>query len=179
MVKKRKLFDLRYVAHERRKSLVLGCLLFWSLISFLVIRFFFLGTVIVQGKSMTPTLWDGEQYFIHRWIYMLQEPQRGEIVVVKDPDQKTLDVKRVVGLPNETVEVRDGDVYLDGAKLEEPYLAAGTVTDPHNMAGNRYAIDPKHYFVLGDNRRGSEDSRDFGAVNRRAILGKINKRVRS
>lgn len=173
--KKRKFFDFRYVAHERRHTLVLACVLFWSIISFLVIRYFFLGTVIVEGKSMLPALWDGEQYLIHRWIYMVREPKRGEVVVIQDPTAASMDVKRIVALPNEEIEIRDGEVYINDRKLEEPYLPPETKTSSYKLRYNRYVIRDKHYFVLGDNRQNSYDSRHFGAISRKNVLGKINK----
>jgi signal peptidase I len=173
----RKIFDPRYIAQERRQALILACILFWSILAFLFIRYFFLGTVVVQGKSMAPTLWDGEQYLIHRWAYLFGGPRRGDIVVLRDPEADgVLDVKRVVALPNESVEIRDGRVQVNGAALEEPYVAPNVRTDSPRMESNRYVVEDGRYFVLGDNRPESTDSRDFGAVPRRNVLGRIHKR---
>lgn len=174
--RKRRFIDPRYVSQERRKALVLGCILLWSVISFFAIRYFLLGTVIVQGQSMAPTLWEGEQYLVHRWVYLFRDPYRGEIVVVRDPRHPDWDVKRVVGLPGDSVRINEGAVWIDGIKLDERYLPAGTRTGGLDLLDNTYVVDTGRFFVLGDNRKASEDSRNFGAIARKDILGRIHKR---
>lgn len=173
--KKRKFFDPRYVHVERRQSLILACILFWSILSFLFIRFFFLATVVVKGDSMIPTLRDGETYVIHRWVYFVKEPQREEIVVIRHPAETTLDVKRIVALPNESIRIRNGSVYVNGERLKEAYLPSDVLTSPFGLGSDEYLINDEHYFVLGDNRRDSHDSRFFGAVSKEDILGRVNK----
>lgn len=173
---KRKFFDPTYVRHERRRSTVLACLVLWSVVMFFIVRFYLLGSVVVQGNSMLPTLWPGDRHLVHRWVLMLRKPKRGEIVVIKDPVEKgLLSVKRVVALPGETIAVRDRSVYVNDVLLEEPYLPAGAETPALNLAKTTYRIEKGHYFVMGDNRFASEDSRSFGAVARRDILGKIRR----
>lgn len=124
----------------------------------------------VQGTSMSPELLDGERILVNKFLYRLTDIERGDVVVFWYPDDPELSfIKRVVGLPGETVEVRDGDVYVDGARLDESYVI------PNNADHRSFAaqeIRPGHYFVLGDNRRGSNDSRSWGLVPERYIYGK-------
>lgn len=171
--KKRKLFSFRYVPRERRKAVILACVFFWSIISFFGIRYYLLGTVVVQGDSMKPTLVNGERRLIHRWMYFVRGPRRGEIVVLRDPTDKTLSVKRVIALPDEMLQIRDRRVFVNGRELRERYLEDGVTTHPHYLSDNVYAVNEGHYFVLGDNRAESVDSRHFGAVSRRDIIGRI------
>ncbi len=170
---KRKFFDARYVPNERRRNLILGCILFWSILAAAAIRQWGFGAIEVKGESMRPTLYSGERFIVHRWIYFYRSPQRDEIVVIRSPQDGVLSVKRVIGLPGETVEITGGAVRIGGKPLEEPYLAAGTLTRPEAQRGNVWSLAPDQYFVLGDNRPASEDSRFFGALRRTDILGKV------
>lgn len=129
----------------------------------------------VQGTSMSPELLDGERILVNKFIYRFAEINRGDVVVFWYPEDPNLSfIKRVVGLPGETVEVRNGDVYLDGAMLDEPYVFVDN-DDHRSFAAQE--IRPGHYFVLGDNRRGSNDSRSWGLVPERYIYGQAFVRI--
>ena len=101
--------------------------------------------------------------------FALRPPNRGEVIVFHYPRDVTKDfVKRVVGLPGETVEVREGTTYIDGQPIDEPYL---TTTD--RSSSKLVLLDREEYYVMGDNRRGSNDSRNWGPVSEELLLGKV------
>jgi signal peptidase I len=143
------------------------------MLSYFIVSHFIVTTVIVQGRSMTPTLAHGDRYLLHRWQLLFRSPERGDLVVVRDATRKDFVVKRVVGLPGERVHFRDGAVWINGERLAEPYLAAGTRTIAVEGVDSLMIIGRDRYFVMGDNREISEDSRTYGAVTRDQILGFI------
>ncbi len=101
-------------------------------------------------------------------------PRRDDIVVLKDPRDNALDVKRIIGLPNQSICIDNGRVYVDGKLLNEPYLSPNTVTYANEKDANVFiCIGKDEYFVMGDNRNDSADSRTFGAVPRQNIIGKV------
>lgn len=129
----------------------------------------------VQGTSMTPELLDGERILVNKFIYNFRPIERGDVVVfwyTEDPDVSF--IKRVIGLPGDTVEIIKGEVLVNGGPLSEPYV------EPEYADRRSYPAEevrPGHYFVLGDNRRGSNDSRSWGFVPRRYIYGKAFLRI--
>jgi len=124
----------------------------------------------VRGTSMEPTLHDGQYVVVDRVVYRyLHPPRRGDIVVFKDSDGSGGEVvKRVVGLPGERLELRSACVYVEGQLLVEPYLAA-----PSAGSWGPKQISPDEYFVLGDNRLRSTDSRSWGGLPGTRIVGKV------
>jgi signal peptidase I len=123
----------------------------------------------VDGQSMEPSLHTNERLVVEKLSYRLHGPQRFDVVVIRVPSQgDDLLIKRVIGLPGETVEVRDGAVYINGEPLEEP-LPAQTTT-PGRSA--KVTVPPLHVFVMGDNRSHSNDSRSFGPVPIENIVGR-------
>lgn len=129
----------------------------------------------VQGTSMSPELLDGERILVNKFLYRFADIGRGDVVVFWYPEDPKLSfIKRVVGLPGETVEVRNGNVYVDGILIDEPYVVVDNA-DRRSLASQE--IRPGHYFVLGDNRRGSNDSRSWGLVPERYIYGKAFVRI--
>jgi signal peptidase I len=129
----------------------------------------------VQGTSMAPELKDGERILVNKFLYYFDEIDRGDVVVFWYPEDPELSfIKRVVALPGETVDIRGGSVYVNGKLVEEPYVA-GSNADSRSYAPQE--IRPGHYFVLGDNRKGSNDSRSWGLVPQRYIYGKAFLRI--
>ncbi len=136
----------------------------------LVIIAFVYQPVKVEGTSMAPLLSDQERIFINKFIYELEPIQRGDVVVFRYPrDPRKSFIKRVVGLPGELVEIRRGRVYINGVPLREPYIT-DTGRDSDSFAP--VLLSPGHFFVLGDHRRNSNDSRTWGTVHGDYIYGK-------
>ncbi len=136
----------------------------------MVIIVFLYQPVKVEGTSMAPLLTDQERIFINKFVYRFEPIERGDVVVFWYPmDRSKSFIKRVVGLPGETVEIRQGRVYVDGKRLEEPYVPP-RFTDTSNYGPIR--VPPGEFFVMGDHRASSNDSRVFGTVPNRYIYGK-------
>ena len=123
----------------------------------------------VQGQSMEPSLHTDQRLVVEKVTYRFHGPGRGDVVVIRVPSQgEELRIKRVVGLPGETVEMRDGQVYIDGQLLDEPYTNGST----RSGRIGRVVVPPLHVFVMGDNRDHSNDSRAFGPVPIENIVGR-------
>jgi signal peptidase I len=133
----------------------------------LVINVFLAQATQVLGQSMEPNLHTQQRVVVEKVTYrFLHGPRRGDIVVLDLPEQPDMLIKRVIGLPGETIELRDGQVYIDGEPLEEPWTI--------NPGGGNYGpltVPPLHVFVMGDNRGASNDSRAFGPVSVDDIVG--------
>ncbi|MDR3763747.1 MAG: signal peptidase I [Acidobacteriota bacterium] len=126
--------------------------------------------VKVEGTSMMPELKDQERIFINKYAYRLGAVERGDVVVFRYPGDPSKNyIKRVVGVPGDAVEIAQGQVLLNGARLEEPYVPE-QFRDERSMSA--LTVPQGCYFVLGDHRNLSSDSRDFGVVERGAIFGK-------
>lgn len=130
--------------------------------------------VRVQGSSMMPTLSDGGCYLLNRLVFSFRDPKPMDIVALQDPEDKGLAVKRIVARPGDRVFLSDGKVFVNGKALAEIYLDGGTKTfpDPRYRA-QMWICGLNQYFVLGDNRNKSADSRLYGAVPRQNILGLV------
>ncbi|HEY7697314.1 MAG TPA: signal peptidase I [Vicinamibacteria bacterium] len=129
----------------------------------------------VQGTSMSPELQDGERILVNKFLYYFGDIQRGDVVVFWYPEDPQLSfIKRVVALPGETVEIRSGRVFVNDMPVDEPYVS-GANADERSFP--RLEIRPGHFFVLGDNRKGSNDSRSWGLVPQRYIYGKAFLRI--
>ena len=129
---------------------------------------------IVDGSSMEPTLSDGDNLIVDKISYHLGEPQRYDIVVFPCGEDGTYLIKRIIGLPGETVQIdEDGAIYIDGEHLIESY--GREVMENPGLAKEPILLGDDEYFVLGDNRNNSEDSRygDIGRVNKKYITGKL------
>jgi signal peptidase I len=126
--------------------------------------------VKVEGNSMTPELADQERIFINKFVYKFGTIERGDIVVFRYPrDPNKSFIKRIVGLPGESIEIRRGIVYVNDVPLREDYVAP----KDHDLQSYPLArLSSQHYFVLGDRRRSSHDSRSWGTVHRDYIYGK-------
>lgn len=135
----------------------------------LAIVVFGIQPVRMVGKSMSPNINDGDKLFM---LKQIGELRRGDIVVFLYPEDQTKSyIKRIVGLQGETIEVKDGKVYVNGNQMEEPYLPPEYASQD-TMPGP-VAIPPDNYFVMGDNRKNSNDSRYWGPLPRKLIYGKF------
>jgi len=135
-----------------------------------VVIVFLYQPVKVEGNSMLPELTDQERIFINKFIYRFENIHRGDVVVFWYPlDPAKSYIKRVIGLPGETVRLINGDVFVNGRKLEEPYVPPD-YRDEQTLGPIH--IPPGQFFVLGDHRSSSNDSRIWGNVERRFIYGK-------
>jgi len=126
--------------------------------------------VKVEGTSMMPTLADQERVFINKFVYKLEPIHRGDVVVFRYPrDVSKSYIKRVIAVAGDRIRIDDGVVYVNDVRLPEPYVPE----DYWDTRSYPESVVPKHaYFVLGDHRNLSNDSRDFGAVNEKYIFGK-------
>ena len=129
---------------------------------------------IVHGSSMEPSFEEGERLVISRLSYLFGDPQRGDIVVFNSPsplqDNEPPLIKRIIGMPGDTVELRSQQLYINNELVEEPY-----VNDPEcrptKCRDNVWELGEEEYFVMGDNRNVSRDSRSFGKIARDNIIG--------
>ena len=137
-----------------------------ALVIAIVIHLFLAQATRVEGYSMEPTLFGHQRPIIEKLSYHFHEPQRGDIVVIKVPGFDELLIKRVIGLPGDTLEVKDGVVYINDKALNEPYVNGRPRGDYP-----RTKIPEGYIFVMGDNRNNSNDSRSFGPVAIENIVG--------
>jgi len=134
--------------------------------------FFFVYILLVQphrvkGDSMFPNFIDGELLLTEKVTYRLFKPKRGDVIVFKAPTLQKVDfIKRIIGLPHDNVKIENGTIFINGIKIEEPYETQSTEGSINIL------LSDNQYYVLGDNRQASSDSRAFGAIERKSIKGK-------
>ena len=145
--------------------------IFFAVGTAIMIVVFLYQPVKVEGTSMLPELRDQERIFVNKFVYRIEEINRKDIVVFwypKDPSKSY--IKRIIGMPGDTVEIKDGVVYVNNKRLKEPYI------DPRFIDSSRsyepVYVEPGHYYVLGDHRNQSNDSRMWGLVPEKYIYGK-------
>ncbi|MFQ6049843.1 MAG: signal peptidase I [Candidatus Paceibacterales bacterium] len=139
------------------------------------IRYFLFQPFLVRGQSMEPNFTDGDYLIIDEVSYRLREPQRGEVVVFKYPKNPSQHyIKRIVALPGEIIEIKEGKVIIlneeEGQILDESEYLSPLLQTPGNV---RLSLDGNEYFVLGDNRTSSSDSRRWGPLPRENIVGRV------
>lgn len=147
---------------------------------FLIIYLFVASPHQVNGQSMVPNFQSGEFVLSDKVSYKFGNPKRGDIVVFHAPEAANCPkgtgcdfIKRVMGLPGETIEVHDNAIWVNGQKVDEPYIPAEFETLPGNATkGKAVFLGPNEYFVSGDNRPYSSDSRAWGAITKDDIVGK-------
>ena len=149
-----------------------------ALVIIVPVRYFLIQPFYVKGTSMEPNFHNYEYLIIDEISYRFNLPQRGEVVVFRYPrDPQEHFIKRIIGLPGEDVQIKDNHVYIynkehqNGFVLNETYLDPSEVTLANNE--NRITLKADEYFVLGDNRDASQDSRFFGPVNKSFITGRV------
>ncbi len=134
-----------------------------------IIRVFLFQPFYIPSGSMEPTLTKGDRIIVNKFLYRLKEPQRGDIIVFKYPVNPERDfIKRVIGLPGETIQIKESRVYIDGAPIKQSFL-------PEDLRYGDFgpvSIPEDSYFMMGDNRNNSEDSRVWGTLPRKNIVGK-------
>ena len=130
----------------------------------------------VSGSSMYPNFHDGDYIITNKISYRFNPPERGDIVVFKNPKDQSQDfIKRIVGVPGDKVKVEKGLVFLNGKVLKEPYISSEITTEGGAFLadGNEVTVPSDHYLVLGDNRNRSSDSREWGYITKEEIIGKV------
>lgn len=138
-----------------------------GIIAFIIITF--IGQVtVVRGASMEPTLHDNERLIANKISYRFETPERGEIIIFRPPlEIKRNYIKRIIGVPGDKIEITDGEIYINSEKLEEPYVKSRSYENiPPTI------VPDNSFFVLGDNRPNSSDSRYWGFVPRKNVVGR-------
>ncbi len=144
--------------------------IFFATLTAVLIIVFLVQPVRVEGNSMQPRLYDNERVFVNKILYRVSDIDRGDIVVFWYPGNTSKSfIKRVIGLPGETVEIRDGLVFLDGRPYREPYVSP-EFEDRSDFGP--VEVPARHYFVMGDHRSTSNDSRSWGTLSSNLIFGK-------
>ena len=151
----------------------MAAMLFGSMLSYFLLTRFVLSVGEVEGASMLPTLRDGERYLINRVIYQFKDPEPGDIVEISRKGSDEFAVKRIIAAPGDVVQFKEGRVYVNGKVHPEPYLPKGLMTDGKALGSEAFVVVDNAYFILGDNRSASVDSRVFGAVQRRQLVGRL------
>jgi signal peptidase I len=149
-----------------------------SLVIIIPIRYFLIQPFYVKGASMEPNFYDHEYLIVDEISYRFNEPERGDIIVFRYPkDPQEYFIKRLIALPGETVQVKDGEVIIyndenvQGMILDEFYLPDNLKT--YSNTDDKITLGEEEYYMLGDNRNSSKDSRSFGPVNETFITGKV------
>ena len=150
-----------------------------SLVIIIPVRYFLIQPFYVKGASMEPNFYDHEYLIIDEISYRFHNPARGDIIVFRYPkDPQEFFIKRVIGLPGEKVELKDGQVFIynqefkDGVALDEKYLPADLKTFA-NTGTESVTLGANEFYVMGDNRNESKDSRSFGPVDRSFLIGRV------
>lgn len=126
---------------------------------------------VVEGQSMLPTFEGNEYLIVNRFEYMFGDPQRGDIVIFHYPENVERDfIKRVIGIPGDLIQMQNGQVFVNGEPLTEPYVL--DLCNNSNCRDREWLVGENEYFVLGDNRNASQDSTRFGPVDRSYIVGR-------
>lgn len=155
-----------------------------------VIRWFLLSPFIVDGQSMEPNFWNRERIIVNKILYEIREPKRGEVIVFHVPEQGRDFIKRVIGVPGDTVKVEGDNVYINGQQVDETYLkeayekahAAGALYNENDGDRSNFpnitfpdgVVPEGTVFVMGDNRSNSEDSRMIGYIPQDRIVGRAD-----
>jgi len=141
---------------------------------FVVLRFFIAEPHRVSGSSMVPNFHDGDLIITNKLAPKMATLQRGEVIILQNPrNASEVFIKRIIGLPGDQVQISRGQVFINNQPLPEPYLPAGTQTreGQYLSEGEEVVVPDSHYLVMGDNRNGSSDSREWGTIKKEAVVG--------
>ena len=168
--------------HESSPSLIAWGSIFeflktigFILIFAFLIRQFLIQPFVVEGSSMLPNFHNAEYILVDKFSYLTHQPKRGDVVVFLPAHEPDNFIKRVIGLPGDTIRIAGKQITVNTTPLAEPYLASDdqpTTTEPSGATTLERILGTDEYFVLGDNRDNSRDSRDIGAVHRSQIVGR-------
>ena len=146
-----------------------------ALAIFVVVYLFFYQPHQVKGASMEPNFHDGEYILTNKFEYRFGEPHRGDVIVFRSPQNPEIDfIKRIIGLPGDEVQLVNNHFIVNGVTLDESYIAPTlfTYNGSYLQEGQTITVQPDNYFVVGDNRPRSSDSREWGTITRSSIIGK-------
>ncbi|TRZ82381.1 signal peptidase I [bacterium] len=155
-------------------------IIFISLIIIIPIRYYIIQPFFVKGSSMEPSFQDGNYLIIDELTYHLRAPKRGEVMVFHFPQNtKQFYIKRIIGLPGETIKISDGQVLIINKEYPDGFvLSESNYIDSENTPGNiEKKLDNNSYFMMGDNRLHSSDSRSWGELEKKYIVGKVLFRI--
>jgi len=139
-----------------------------------LIRQFLIQPFIVDGQSMEPKFQNNDYLITDKISYRLHAPQRGDVVIFHPPDNPSVNyLKRIAGVPGDTIEIKQGDVFINDKKIIEPYVNSGDKTKTPTNDELKVTLKTDEYFVLGDNRNHSRDSREIGPIPRDNIVSRI------
>jgi len=141
---------------------------------FVMIYLFIMSPQEINGQSMEPTFFNAEYILTNKVTYKFRTPQRGDVIIFKSPRNKEVDyIKRIIGLPGDTILLQNNTFFVNGVPIEEPYLRPNTATFGGSFLheGEEIVVPPEELFVAGDNRPHSSDSREFGPIPITDIIG--------
>jgi len=139
-----------------------------------VIRVLIIQPFIVEGESMEPTFKTKDYLITEKVSYRFRPPQRGEVVIFNPPDRSTENyIKRIIGLPGDQIEIKEGNIYVNKEKLIEPYLNSIDKKLVSQKEGYTTVLKDNEYFVMGDNRSHSRDSREIGSIPKQNVVSKV------
>jgi len=139
---------------------------------FLIVYLLILRPHKIKGASMEPNFPDAEYLLTEKVSYYKNDPQRGDVVVFKPPISEDEFIKRIIGLPADTIMVLNGRVFINDSELKEDYIKVDTNASTFLSEGEKYTVPTGNYFVMGDNRSHSSDSRSWGPITKKVIAGK-------